>query len=175
VVFLGRKIARAQWARKPTFAEDEVPADTVTKDLRTSDNTLSFWAADDGATEPWQNAALAMGAASDRLDSVDITWIGRNDLAEDGIHLVDSNGDTPVTDLRARHVDAAHLDGFRLARVARLVALAVRGGEPRVRRITKSELATMLAEAVSNSRLRLEDLNEAVRPEVASRLPGQGV
>jgi hypothetical protein len=174
VAFLGRKIAAAQWAKKPDFGDDEVPADTVTKDLRTFGNILSFWASEEGAPEPWRNAALAMGAASERLDSVDITWIGREELVEDGIALFATDGDTPVADLRTTHFDAARLDGHRLARVARRVALAVRGGEPRLRRITKSELATMLAEAVNSSRLRLEDLKDSVRAEVAARLPERG-
>ena len=174
MTFLGRKIAGPQWARKSDLSDDEVPADIITKDLKTFENTLSFWASEEGALEPWRNAALAMGAACDRLESVDITWVAREDLAADGITLVSSEGDTPVADLRANHVDAARLDGVRLASVARRMALAVRNGEPMLRRISKSELATMLAEAVSKSRLRLEDLKDSVRVEVAAQLPKRG-
>ena len=42
-MFLIRKIARAKWESKDDLSKEEIPADAVTVDLRTSDNVLSFW------------------------------------------------------------------------------------------------------------------------------------
>ena len=40
---LARKIARAKWEPKPELGNDEIAADAVTADLKTTGNTLSFW------------------------------------------------------------------------------------------------------------------------------------
>ena len=50
-MFLARKISLAKWSKKQEqgeLAEDEIPADAVTADLRTQDNKLSFWRCGDG-------------------------------------------------------------------------------------------------------------------------------
>jgi len=171
VPLIGRKVTGTQWARKADLGDEEVAADTVTKELRTTQNTLSFWSAADDR-EPWRNAALAMGAAAERLDSLDVAWINREVLVGDGVQVVDSEGETPVTDLRDKHADASRLDAFRLARVATQVARAVRSKPPQLRRVTRTELIAMLAEAVEGSRMRLEDLRENVRKEVQAKLGG---
>jgi len=172
VPLLGRKVTGTQWARKADLGHDEVAADTVTKELRTTHDTLSFWCAADD-TEPWKSAALAMGAAAERLDSLDIAWIDREALVGDGVQVVDSLGETPVADLRDKHADACRLDAFRLARVATHVARAVRSEPQQLRRVTRTELIAMVSEAVRADRVRLEDLNENVRKEVQAKLAGK--
>jgi hypothetical protein len=57
-VVFARKVAGAKWTAEGRFTGQIVPADTVTADLRTKGNSLSFWkvsATGDG----WKEAALA--------------------------------------------------------------------------------------------------------------------
>ncbi len=42
-MFLARKITQAKWRPKEGFADGEIAADAVNADLRTQDNSLSFW------------------------------------------------------------------------------------------------------------------------------------
>ena len=45
-MFLARSIQRSKWPVKIEVTLDEIPADAITGDLRTSDNALSFWHCD---------------------------------------------------------------------------------------------------------------------------------
>ena len=69
-MFLARKITRAKWNPKNGLSAGEIPADAVTVDLRTRENSLSFWRCGLGEKEQVEEAALAIAAAGDRVDSL---------------------------------------------------------------------------------------------------------
>jgi hypothetical protein len=43
VPVLARKVARAKWEPRSDLGDGTIAADAVTADLRTTENTLSFW------------------------------------------------------------------------------------------------------------------------------------
>ena len=73
--FFARKITRAKWMRHPELSAGEIAADAVTADLRTSGNALSFWRCGSAAEVEVERVALAMAAAGDRIDRLDLVWI----------------------------------------------------------------------------------------------------
>ena len=128
-MFLARKIARAKWDAKRNIErgleEGEISADAVTGDLRTQKDTLSFWRCHTGANDDIEDAVLAIAAAGERLDKLDIVWLADNELQADGHTLKDTKGRTPVADLTEKHVDICKLDYVRLGKVAQRVAAAI--------------------------------------------------
>ena len=72
-MFLARKITRAKWV-SADLDSGEIPADAVTADLRTKNNTLSFWQCGDGTEEGLNEAVLALAAAGQRVENIDIVW-----------------------------------------------------------------------------------------------------
>ena len=50
-VFLARMFTRAKWKQCVDLGSQEIPADAVTCDLKTRDNTLSFWQCGEGTDE----------------------------------------------------------------------------------------------------------------------------
>lgn len=75
----------AKWCSRNGLESDEISADAVTADLRTRDNTLSFWQCD-GTDHEVEEAALAIAAAGNRVDRLDIVWISkRNYRPKDNI------------------------------------------------------------------------------------------
>ena len=116
-MFLARKIARAKWAAKDGLSESEIPADAVTADLKTQQNSLSFWRCPSDEKHDIEEAVLAIAAAGDRVDRLDIVWIADEELQADGQSLKDTAGRTPVTDMVAMHVDVSRLDYVRLGNV----------------------------------------------------------
>jgi hypothetical protein len=109
VSVLARKIARAKWEQKPELSAGEIAADAVTADLRTTDNTLSFWRCRTIAPDDVKRAVLAVAATADRLDRLDVVYLEENAVSNAGLTMRDTLGDTPVASLRGLHVDVARL------------------------------------------------------------------
>ena len=85
-MFLARKITRAKWV-DAHLDSGEIPADAVTADLRTRNNALSFWQCGDATEEELDEAVLALAAAAQRVESIDIVWLSYDELRTDGQRL----------------------------------------------------------------------------------------
>lgn len=164
-MFLARKIARAKWEARSGLSDGETSADAVTGDLRTRENSLSFWRCAAGTNDEVEEAALAIAAGGDRIDRFDIVWLAEDELRADGQTLEDTRGRTPIAELAGRHVDVCRLDYVRLGDVARRVAAAIEDG--RYRRLTKARVKTLLTAAVERRRIEPEDLADGLRMELA--------
>jgi hypothetical protein len=165
---LARKISRAKWEQVPGILAGEIGADAVTADLRTSGNALSFWRCEGAGVTSLEAAALAIAAAADRVDRLDVAWVAQEAIEAHAIKLLDTDGDTPVVELRRSHVDASLLDLTRLSHIARALSSAVVGGQ--VVRLTKAAVLALLVGATKSGKLRTQDLSEKVRLEVESKL-----
>ena len=165
-MFLARKITRAKWAATEELSAGDIPADAVTVDLRTQENSLSFWRCPTGTASDVEEAALAIAAASQRVDRLDLVWFPDEELQADGQTLKDTEGRTPVIDMVAMHVDVSRLDYVRLGRVARRVVDAIEAD--RYRRLTRARVKSLIQEAVGRGRIDRSALDDGLRAEVAS-------
>ena len=163
-MFLARKISLAKWSKKGELAEGEIPADAVTADLRTQGNALSFWRCGDGERVEVEEAALAIAAACDSVDKVDIVWLASAELQDDGQTLQDTKGRTPVLELAELHVDVCRLDYIRLGRIAKCLVTALK--KEHYLRLRKARVRNLLAEAVEQGRIDPKDLEKRVREEL---------
>jgi len=167
-MYLARKIARAKWpsngnsSNRVTAAE--IAADAVTGDLRTQENTLSFWTCPSGIDDDVEEAALAIAATWERLDKLDIVWLATCDIQADGHILKKTRGKTPVTDLVERHVDLCELDYVQLGKVAQQIAMAI--VLKRYRRLTKRSIKNLLTRAVEQERISPDQLSDGLRKAV---------
>ena len=164
-MFLARKITRAKWSNNTQLSAAEIPADAVTADLRTRENALSFWQCGDGTLIEVEDAALAIAAAGDRIDRLDLIWLADEELQNDGQTFRNTPGRTPVPELSKLHVDVHRLDYVRLGKVAHRVAGAIEGG--RYTRLTKARVTKLLTEAVKQARVDPTGLSDNIRADVA--------
>lgn len=166
--YLVRKITRAKWQPGSGLAETEIPADAVTVDLRTAGNTLSFWRLETPENDDEiRNIALALAAAGERVDRMDLTWIELDGIREQGVSIETSDGRTPVVSLRANHVNMIALDMQRLCKVAGLIAASL--AQNQFRRFTKREILQIVSRAVENKLVSLDKLAPKVKREVSTR------
>ena len=164
-MFLARKITRAKWAAKQELSVGEIPADAVTVDLRTQDNALSFWRCPNDTDSNVEEAALAIAAAGQRVDRLDIIWLADEELQADDQILRKTEGRTPVTNMTAMHIDVSRLDYVRLGRVARRVVTAIEAN--RYRRFTRARVKSLIEEALGQGRIDRGALHEGLRSEVS--------
>ncbi len=171
-MLLVRKISRAKWDSEFNIqrglAKGEISADAVTSDLRTQNNTLSFWQCNADKSTSIEDAVLAIAAAGDRLDKLDIVWLPESELRSDGHFLKNTEGRTPVSDLVGMHVDICKLDYIRLGKIVERVHNAVEDNH--WRRFKKLEVKKLLASAIIHGRILPENLREGIRKEVSKRI-----
>jgi hypothetical protein len=169
---LARKIARAKWERKPDLGGSEIAADAVTADLKTTGNTLSFWRCESSAADDLKRAVLALAAAADRPDRLDVVYLEEQAVRQSGLALRNTTGDTPVETLREHHVDVEKLDLTRLAKVAQMVADAHRSSASHT--MTKKQVVDLVVHAVEDGLVNVTDLKEKMKEEVEARLKPEG-
>jgi hypothetical protein len=168
---LTRKISRAKWHAED-LAKGEIPADALSADLRTAGNILSFWSGASAADSDVARAVLAIAAAADRLDRMDVAWIDESVVEKHGIDTAVTPGRTPIESLQTSHVDLIHLDVKRLGTVAELISAAIERGDHR--RMTKKQIVVIMVEAVHDHVVALDDLPPRVREAVQKSLNRAG-
>ncbi len=163
MMFVARRISLAKWPQHPRQCAS-ISADAVTGDLRTQGNALSFWRCKTGEDGDIDQAVLAIAAASQRLDKIDIVWLADEEMQADGQIVMKTLGRTPITDLAGMHVDIRELDYHRLGKVAQRVAAAIE--ENRYRRVSKARARELLASAVQQKRVLIGALADKLRREI---------
>jgi len=162
--YLVRKVTRAKWNRRDGLAEDEIPADAVTADLRTTNNTLSFWRCAALSDDEIHKAVLALATAAERLDRMDVVWVEEDIFRAHSVSLHPSDGRTPVVSRRNKHVDVVKLDLGRLSKVATLLSQALAQGQHR--RLTKREVVEIIVAAVHQNLVSVDELEPKVKDEI---------
>jgi hypothetical protein len=171
---LARKVSAVWWDQPSGFEDDEIAADQLggkkAKELRTHDNTLSFWRSDDSRLDgQLGEAALAIAATFAEPDAFEIAWLPREDLVSAGIALAPTEGDTPITALRSRHEDAEKLDMRRLSEVAAVLAVNIRR-HGHLHEFTKGEMLSLLARAVIAGQLNIPNLKQKLQQPVQDKI-----
>lgn len=169
-MFLGHKISLSKWRDTGAFAEGEIQADAITADLRTRDNTLSFWKCGDSEidNEMVNDAVLAVASNMLRPSKVDLVFLQYEQLKQDGHVLVSSDDPTKVAGLEGRHIEVRQLNLERLVGVASRVAEAVKTDQ--FRRFTEKGVLELLAQAARIGRLDTSNLDSKLRNRVVEKL-----
>lgn len=158
--YLVRKITMSKWS----ISDDPRPvnADAITQCLKTTKNTLSFWKVDSPADI--EQGVLAIAAANDRLDTIDIVIIEEKHFLERGIEIHTTPGQTVCVDLVDTHRDLAELNITHLGYVSDAIAEQIRNGS--TERYTLTKLKALIQGALDTGRLKYELLSEGIRKKV---------
>lgn len=133
-MYLIRKISRAKWESNSSLLPEEIGADAITGCLRTFNNSLSVWQCGQvQREEDIKEAILALAASMERIDKIDVVIIDKSALEEKGIALEPTPGNTPVEDLRDKHLDIIRLDTSRLCLIAQYIAEKIRRNTKKIR------------------------------------------
>lgn len=97
-----RKISRGKWPEENKIAQatlEDISADTVTSELKTDHNTLSFWEAN--SPEEIDDVFVALASNLDSIGTMCIVKIEEALLKD---FIIDNQlGDTPAIEINARH------------------------------------------------------------------------
>lgn len=164
-----RKVNRAKWPPKwDGGPPGELPADCFTCGcLKTGANRLSVWAAE--SKSHLSNVLLALASGHQNFDTFDIVVVSAADLESRGFVLdKESEGKTPVEDLRKSHADIVDLNHEKLGTLASLFASNIAGNN--LLRFRSSEIRAELLSAVKSNRVSLERLPERLQEKLSPLL-----
>ncbi len=168
-----RMVGLAKWNQRTGLREDEIPAYAVSTDLKADGNTLSFWKCSSQPDAPdWRSnldeVALAIAGGRDKFDKLDLVWLSLGEIEKAGLSVANSQGRTPIEDLRGTHLDVVSLDVRRFCALAEMVGAAVQ--QKRYARRTVAEVRQILARAVAEKRVTLEALAQGIRTGLQAAL-----
>lgn len=158
--YLVRKITMAKWS----ITDEPAPinADAITQCLKTSGNTLSFWRIN--TPDDIAQGVLAIAAANDRLDTIDIVLIEEKHFLDKGIEIRETPGQTVCADLVDTHRDLAGLNITHLGFVSEAIAEQIRLGN--TKRYTLTKLRELIHDAMATGLIRYDLLSEGIRKKV---------
>jgi len=119
-----RKVALSKWPGKGISLSD-YPADAIS-DLKTSQNTLSFWFID--SLDDLKNVVIALATAPlvTRLEAMHLLWIEESIFYQKSFSVrKDKKGSTAVTKYEDTHRDICDLTYTTIGTMAEIVADAV--------------------------------------------------
>ncbi len=158
-----RKISRAKWQKG--YEEGSIPsdanADAITGCTRTSDNTLSLWKVDnEGQID---EAILALSTSFQRLDGIDVLLIDDTDI--DATFVIEqTEGNTPVNDLKDKHYDVKELKHSSLGNIAEIIIKQL--NSDKAIKKTRNQVKVIINTAISSGRLSVGNLH----PDLAGEL-----
>jgi hypothetical protein len=165
MAFLIRKINRSKWPNSDyeNFSIDDLVADAITSDLRTSKNTLSTWEIQN--EEEVLDAVLALSSGFERLDTIDVIILDKTEVINVGFELIETPGITPVKDLVDTHKDIVNLTFKSIGLFSKLILDTL--GKDKVKRIREKEVKKLLIDAIQSGRLNADSLKDGLRKKLA--------
>jgi hypothetical protein len=158
---LVRRIARAKWGENIIPDENgftDVPADAITNCLKTTDNSLSVWRIESEKELDDAILALITGKKQEKFSKIDYVLIDESRLLDNGLSLVDSDGDTVVDDLIKKHKNISNLSYKKLGAVKDLILDCINNGKCRL--FSKQQIKTLVKESIATGKLQKNKLNE---------------
>jgi len=142
--------------------ESDIQADALGACLRTKSNTLSFWRCHNN-DQDIAEIVLAIASSYEKLAKMNVILFRIEDITSNGFEFNETEGFTPIDDLKNRHLDLVHLTGQRILNFANFMKAHVRRNN-NCFMFTKNEVTNILCKALNDNRIDLEDFEEKIRP-----------
>jgi hypothetical protein len=157
-----RKINKAQWLQTDIVQGEDVSADAITNCMKTKGNTLSAWEVE--SKTDIDKAVLAMVAAGDHLETIDVVPMTPEYLTEKEVDFKKISGLTPVEGLIKNHINLEQLSYKKLGIIAYHIVDKIR--EREVKRYTEGKCKEILRKAISEGKLKIEDIKDDIRKKL---------
>lgn len=167
MAFYIRKISPAKWPQKgERISAEEIRADAVTGDLRTTEDTISLWRIN--SMEELNQAILALASGADRAVTYNVLAIPEEGLKKYGLILEASRGNTPAEVLADTHRDIVNVTYGSLGKLAQLIMETINADA--LYTVTKKKVKLLLAEAYRDGTINREKLKEGMRAELEKEI-----
>jgi hypothetical protein len=160
-----RTIELAKWQKSDFLDCGEIPADAITRCLKTNSDCLSVW--EIGSEAEIEDAVLAIVSNHDHLEKIDIILLDPDYLLKSGIEAEQSDGITKFEALKKSHKNLLKLSYRTLGIIANHIVDNLKIN--RTIKFTKGHLKEMLKEATTEGRkFTFESLPENIQKALRS-------
>lgn len=165
-MYLARKVrlAKWEWRERPDVPPEQALQSAIESDLKALNNELSFWRCPTKDLHDVREVALAIAAAGDHLQRVQLALVNERDLASLGLEILPTPGRTPVTDLKSLHVSVPVLGNAQLRELALAIREAVSTGAHHT--FAKPDIRALVDEAAIAGRVRISEVSEELRAKL---------
>lgn len=176
-----RKITRAKWSVLNNGAEkiiENYRADAVANDMRTTNDTLSFWRVDSLSETDLEPVIVINSLLGDTINKIELLCIPEEMLTDFSFEQQD--GDTVVINYKHLHFNMVKMTIKTLLDFAKSVVLSILHDDekepredsfiPLIRRIGKPEQLKLIIEWINRDEFSLDDLKEKQRETVTKQI-----
>lgn len=143
---------------------DNVNADAITKDLKTTENTLSLWALKDT-----NDVVLAMASNSSRICDIYTLKLNNEIIDKSDLEILNEPGNSRISDINSFHYNIKNLTYKKLSDVSKVIIESLKDVN-NLNTFTKKDVIKILKKAVLDKRLNIESLNDNVKKVVMKEL-----
>lgn len=165
MTLLIRKISLAKWMQNKILDGEEISADAITGCMRTNDNALSAWKITN--EDEIEEAILAIVSKYKKPDKTDVVSIEPEFLNDNKFMLNETSGNTPVIDLRNKHVDISKFNYKSLGVLGNYIVKRIK--EEKVMTFTSGHIKRIIKKAIELNRVKREDLEESLIKKVLNQ------
>lgn len=162
--YIIRKINRNKWPNDEIQNIKDFPADPITSCLRTSNNTLSFWAVNSYEKDKITDGVLAIVTPGHHLDTVDIIVLEKKEIDESNLEIEQTEGNTLIEGLKDNHYDLINLNYEDLGKITSIISKKF--VKYQSYRYSKGELKSLIREAIESGKLDYDDLADGIAKHI---------
>ena len=157
------RIEKGKWLQNEILQEEDPSADAI-QSLRVANNSLSVWEISDESELPL--IATVLATTFEHLDSFDMVMLDDHSLADRGLKVIATPGETKYAGMANRHRDVAGLDYWGLGNLMECTVVGFKAG--RVERIRAAQIRDLLKRAIENGSVKIDDLRPSVQKKVTT-------
>ena len=139
--YFARKITISKWPLNENGDIPElenIPADAITSDLRTTGNTLSWWLVENNKDQAVL-VAMAVAQSKEKFSTTRILMIPQEELTEN-FELENTEVETMITELKGCHYDMKNMDYEKIGKLGKLIYSRLKNNPEDIITIKKSDL-----------------------------------
>lgn len=166
-----RRIARAKWTLLDKSSDEVIEnyrADAIANDMRTFDNTLSFWRAESMDPEDFEPVIVINSLLGDNIKKLDLLCIPEESLL--GFDLVQVDGNTIVYEYKGLHYNLVSLTIKRLIDFARDIVLnelcLVDSHPEYIWRVTENQQYELIENWLLTGKISFDDLKKTQKENI---------
>ena len=141
-----------------------ISSDPITKDMGTTDGTLSVWEVSDTSKKTIGEIALALMVGQSHLNRMDMMWFYLDISSKSSINVKHTLGKSKLEDMNSYHHDIINLNYTNILPVVALFATALHNKQ--YVNFLKDEMTELLLSAIKSGRIRKEDLPSGIQRDI---------
>lgn len=154
MAYLIRKITLSKWKTAIKNKDAAISADAITSCLRTSQNTLSVWYAENDIDVEF--AKIALLGTLDKVDAIDIVLLDLDSLIGKSLVIKSTAGKTRAKKFSDLHRDISDLTVNEIVTVANAVRETIMNGG--LQKLVVADIRKIMKDAVANDLFDRKDL-----------------